>query len=604
MSELVPIKSRHVGIQKLKTESVQSDNSNQLKTLKGTNSVEHKNSQITRDNVQEYLLKDLMEQEKALDEDAVLDGDEEILKHERIPDHDYVRNSLGHDYAGTVIGDIKEEPGDQHCDDLLKFIKKEKVVEVPFSQDDKDIKEEQNKDNIDNVKIKTEPLDNIVLYSEYNMSNITIKEEEIENNLSNVFQVSKDIASVFQASTSTTGVLHEMVKEEPMDEFDYEDDIIVLNNENFTIDEHPLFKSSEEHPFEMDSSELQEDMSKFEPEVIVTNKSSNIIFEPEVKISPNRPQNKVYSSDIQIVSNRILLKSLNDSNKKNLKQRKARWYKCNKCSYEGIYSEFKKHSDLCRTPCKYTKITNDDENELAKENIWDQYYCTKCNCIFFTLKKYIMHFIAHNVKVLCCPVCAIKLPNITRLGIHFISHVKQSYVKDIQSMEKSEQLKKTNKELVTEYEELMKNNDELMQTNNKKIKKNKKLINENEKWMDDDELLMDQDVDLFKQNERLFSANEKLANSNAELISQNDELKKKIDESNTKWQEADKGVVYKCQNCQEQVLSRETFRHFENHLTLEAAPSKSENDELGQNNHYFGASVLSQEIIRIIIGKY
>lgn len=607
--ELVPIKSRPIklpqpNVAKSKTGLVKPVVNNQMKNLEGacSKSIQDQNRKIiTRENVQEYLLKDLMEQEKALDEETTLEHDKKIL------DHDYIRNSFGCNNAEYMIDDIKQEPKDQSRSDLLKVIKKENIDQDYLNQDKKDITVKQDKDNLHNVRIKTEPLDNILLYPDYNMTNIAVKEEKFENDLSNVFQVSKNIANVFQASTRITGEVQEFVKEEPMDDFDYEDDIIMLSNENFTIVEHPLIKSNEDCSREdssakIQSNEFQEDLSKFEPEIIVTNQSPSKMIESDLKIAAKK-QSKIFSSDIKIVSNRILLKTNDDKTKKERTPKGARWYKCNKCNYQNILREFKKHTTQCRQTQKYTKITNEDESELAKESLWDQYYCTKCNCIFFTLKKYILHFISHNVKQGSCPVCAINLPNVTHLGMHFISHVKQSYVKDVQSLKANEELKKKNEQLVTEHEELMKKNDDLFKSNKKVINKNEKIINDNEKLMYN-ELSMEEDIDLLKQNEQLFIANEKLATHNVALNSQNEELRLKIDECNAIWRGIGKCSMYKCKDCQEKVLLRDSFRHFESHLILEPATSKPDNDELiNRKNEIVDASILSPEIIQKIVGK-
>lgn len=606
--ELVPIKSRPVILPKLKpaktrTDSVESINNNQRKKLKIDNSksVQGQNRKIiTRENVQEYILKDLMEQEKALDEETTLEHDKKIL------DHDYIRNSIGDNYAEIMIDNIKQEPKD-HNSDLLKAIKKENIHQDSLNDDKKDVNVKQDNDSFDNVKIKIEPLDNSLIYPDYNMTNIKVKEEKIENDLSNVFQVSKDIANVFQASTRITGEVQEIIKEEPMDEFDYEDDIIVLNSENFTIEEHPLFNTSEECSredisTEIESSEFQEDMSKFIPEIILTNRNPTKMVESDLKIDSKKQQNKIFDSDIKIVSNRFLRKTINET-KKARTQNGARLYKCKECNYENIFREFRKHIVNCRRTRKFTKITNEDESELAKESLWDQYYCTKCNCIFFTLKKYILHFIVHNVQKGSCPVCAMTLPNVTSLGMHFISHVKQSYVKDIQSMKANEELKKKNEQLVKEYEELMKNNNDLIKSNKKVIRKNEKFINENEKRMEN-EVSMEEDIDLLKQNEQLCIANDKLFASNMELKSQNNELKLKIDKCNAILG-LGKSSVYKCNNCEQKVFLRDSFRHFEEHLVLEPIAIKTENNEkLQETDKFAGASHLSPESIQKITGKY
>lgn len=611
--ELVPIKSRQLRIleanaEKPKTDFVP-DDFNQKRERKVANSKrDHgKNHQkITRENVQEYLLKDLMEQEKALDEEIELEHDKETHEYgEKILGHDYVKNSLGHDYTGSMIDNIKQEPRD----DLEKNDIEENMDQDTLNQDNDALIVRQEKDNSDNINIKIEPLDDIILYPDYEMSNVIIKEEK-KDNLSNVFQVSKDIANDCQASTSIAGEVQDTVKEEPMDEFDYEDDIIVLNSENFTIEEHPLFKSNnecapQELPIETDLSEFQEGIkNKLEPEIIFTHKNPSKKLKPELKISSRiKTQNKIFMSDVKIVSNKNSLKAINESKKiKTLRGRKV--YKCNKCTYEGIFREFKIHTAQCRSARKFTKIINENEDELAKETLWDQYYCTKCNCVFFTLKKYILHFIAHSIKQGACPVCAITLPNVTSLGMHFVSHVKQSYTKNVQTMNEIEQLNNKNEQLVTEYEELMKRNEELLISNKKVINRNEKIIDGNIRLMNDDELTMEDDLNLLKQNKHFNSANVKLVASNVELNSRNDELKLKIDEANAIRRAVGPGVVYKCKTCLDKVLLRDSFRHFESHLTLELVPCKTEIEQLvPQTDEVTEVNVLSPDTMTQIISK-
>lgn len=625
MPELVPIKSRKIrilkGNTKSKTDSSLSNNSNKVKkpeVAKEKNDrnenfevVTAKNGQdnsfqiITRENVQEYLLKDLMEQERALDEEAplakILERNKETL------DHDYVMNSLGHDYTGNIITNIKEEPRDGHSDDSLNFVTKEDMDQESLNQNNEDIiMKQETEDDVDNVRIKTEPLDNIILYPDYNMANIEVNDAVVENDLLKVFQVSRDIANVFQASTSVNGEVRATIKEEPMDELDYEDDIIVLNNDNFTIEEHPLFKTDDEEQLETNSREIKEDMSKFEPEIIVTKKSP--CKEHQIRLVRNKKEN-IFKAEIKIVSNRSFQKTNDDfeSDSKNMKKKKktrrirrgAKRYKCKKCNYEGFFREFRKHLVQCRPTQKFTKITNEDENKLTEESLWDQYYCTKCNCIFFTLKKYIMHFVSHNVKQGSCPVCAMKYPTITRLGLHFINHVKESYVKDEQATDENMQMKKQNEQLVAQYSNLIKKNEVAIKYNENFIKTNEKYINDNEKYMKD-EHSMDNER-LLERNEKLLTVNEELVSTNVELKNRNDKLKLKIAESNIT------GVSYECKTCNEKMLLRDTFQHFEQHLLVTPEPSKckteANDEERDQNNQVNQSSIISPESIKEIIGK-
>lgn len=612
---------------------------------------------ITRKNLHEYLLKDLIEQEKAFDEAEALDEeapfeedpafdeatalDEEKdlnekialyketphdektaldretahneetandkkkefdieIFHGNLTDHDYFINSLGH-YTGTTNVEVKAEPMDDQysidcTENALKIVKIENM-DQDMDQDEGII----NPDKMDYVRTKTD-----LIYPDHNMTKTKVKEDIIKNELTEIFGISNDISSVFQASASVTGAVRGAIKEEPLDEFDFEDDIIVLNNENFSFEDNPIFKATGvELATELNSCEI-DDMSKFEPEIIVSNESPCNDKSNFAKILRNK---KEYVSDIKVVSNRSSPQAQADNellNETPGKRKGKKLYTCKKCNFEDVYREFKKHLGECRATRKFTKITNEDENELANKSIWGQFYCTKCNCIFFTLKKYLLHFICHKVKLGSCPVCAIEYSDITRLCLHFIAHVKNSFTINEQAMKETENFTKQSEELCTQYDRLIKKNEDAIKFNNRIIKKNEKHVLQNEKNMNDELLMKDDVVNVMtlEKNKKLFNINAKLVLTNEGLKAENKELKLKLSESSSRLKDVSNSVVYECKDCKDIVLQRDTFCHFEKHLTWDTPQIKIDTDEMVNQNAEISAAVdLSPELKNKIFGK-
>ncbi|XP_022832737.1 zinc finger protein 236-like isoform X1 [Spodoptera litura] len=93
---------------------------------------------------------------------------------------------------------------------------------------------------------------------------------------------------------------------------------------------------------------------------------------------------------------------------------KNRIYKCNKCGYQARHKKFKEHVESVCGKSTYNKKT---------------YNCTKCETVFPSLGKYLVHFTKHGVKEMACPECLRQFQTVTQLGQHLYTHIKQNFVR-------------------------------------------------------------------------------------------------------------------------------------------------------------------------------